>query len=608
MKKYAGFLQLISPLLTVSLTFSSGFAPSVKAAENVMLAVGPIQQSVKVKDLEQYVNTGDLSSNLQAYEFFLTPQLRQALKTNLHVDASLADKFIEYLFNSTEGEKLIRQLNGAFPGATPEKLKSTFSSTVDNNDAVSVLNFIKAYPEDNLKVDLTATANIAFQLNASFLESNMIAPVLESDLKVETVFNPIYNLNPTAPTEAKVYRHSYIVQDTTRNRRIPFDVYYSEKTQGPLVVMSHGFGADRRFLGYLAHHLSSHGFTVVSIEHPGSNVASLRENAQGMDINNLLPASEFIDRPKDISFLLDQLATINEQKGYLKGKFNANQVTVIGHSFGGYTAIALAGADVDIKQLREYCQSLSPFGRSPADWLQCAAAKLLQDKLSLQDNRVAQVIAFNPIVGKLFGDNLPQLKIPVLILASTEDGITPIVPHQLKPFGQISGKKYLVTAIGATHLSVTDIKNLQATLGTNTLVREVLSDDSQPLQEAAKALTLAFVSQLTPQAEQYQEFLTPGYVQSFSTPAMKLRFNKQLPLSVNAWLNVLNYGTQKIVLQTLPEEPNPPQEDNIASSFLSAIDSLFGTRQEVSPESLSCIAPLEGIFFDLLEDYESPSG
>ena len=607
MKKNVGFLKSISHVLAFSLTMASSLAPSVKAAENVMLDAGPLQQSVKVKDLEEFATTGELPSNLQAYGLLFTPELRESLKSDLHVNASLADKFLEDLFNSLEGEKLMTQLTDAFPGATPEKLMFTFSSTVHNSDSVSVLNFIKAYPDDNLKVDLTATANIAFQLNAPFLESKMIAPVLESDLKVETVFNDVSSLNPTTATEAKVYQHSYHVRDSTRNRSIAFDVYYNEHTQGPLVVMSHGFGADRRFLGYLAHHLSSYGFTVVSVEHPGSNVASLRENAQGMDLNKLLPASEFIDRPKDISFVLDKLAKINKRKGYLKGKFNTNQVTMIGHSFGGYTAIALGGADVDIKQLREYCESLSALGRSPADWLQCAAAKLPEGSLDLHDSRVVQVIAFNPIVGKLFGDNLSKVKIPTLILASTEDAITPIIPHQLKPFSEISGKKYLVTAIGATHLSVTDIKNLYGSVGRNTLVREVLSDDSQPLQEAAKALTLAFVSQLTPDGAKYRAFLTPAYVQSFSTPAMKLRLNKQLPLSVSAWLKVLHYGTQQIVLEPTPSNPKPPVEVNIASSFLNTIEGLFRTPREVLPEPKSCIAPLEGIFVNLLRDYDPPS-
>ena len=66
-----------------------------------------------------------------------------------------------------------------------------------------------------------------------------------------------------------------MLRDRSRERSIPVDIYWSEATHGPLVVISHGFGADRRFFAYLAQHLASHGLTVVSVEHPGSNVASL---------------------------------------------------------------------------------------------------------------------------------------------------------------------------------------------------------------------------------------------------------------------------------------------------------------------------------------------
>jgi len=605
MKKKPGFFRAITQLLAITTTTCS-FLPLVEAADRVILKVGPLEKSVQVQDLEDFAHTGKLSKELQSYSMLLTPQLQQALNSNLHVNPTVADKFVNDLFNSPEGERLVRQLNSAFVDTSTPKLKYSFMGAVTENNQLSVLSFLKAYPENDVKIDLTAAVNLAFQLNASYFESKAIAGVLENDLKVETISFPGSHLTPTVSTRDTVYRHTRVLEDLSRDRTLVLDIYYQQHTQGPLVVMSHGFGADRGFLGYLARHLASYGFTVVSVEHPGSNMNSLEENAQKMDLGNLLPSSEFIDRPKDISFVLDELAKTNQQEGYLKGKLNTNQVTIIGHSFGGYTALALAGVPLDLKQLRAYCQSLNLLGRSPADWLQCAAANLPESQLSFKDSRVVQVMAFNPIIGQIFGDNLQQLKIPTLILASTEDGITPVIAHQLKPFAQISGEKYLVTAVGATHLSVTNLKNLQMGLGSNTLVKEILGEETQSLRQTAQALSLAFISQLTPQAAEYRPFLTPGYIQSLSSPTIKLRLNTQLPLSVNAWLNILHYGSQQMVLQS-PPKTEPILEENIASSFFKTIEDLFMSHTEVLPEPKSCIGSLQGIFINLLEGVDHPS-
>ena len=134
-------------------------------------------------------------------------------------------------------------------------------------------------------------------------------------------------------------------------------------------MLSHGFGADRYFLKYMAEHLASHGLTVVSIEHPGSNVQALMEMPLDPNIaespSRLLPASEFLDRPRDVSFVLDRLAELNQSKTDYSGAFNTGDVTIIGHSLGGYTGLALAGAKLDLRSLKSFCQNIQPLGVSP---------------------------------------------------------------------------------------------------------------------------------------------------------------------------------------------------------------------------------------------------
>jgi predicted dienelactone hydrolase len=585
-------LPLLGSACTLFISLGCWLSPSTLAAERLTFRAGLFEKSIEINSLEDLVKTGEVPSDLKPYEFLLTPQIKQVLGKRLHVDPFLVEPFLADLFSSPDGEKLLEQLSKALPGSSPQRIKQTFKTALHQKDVLNVLSFIRAYPDANLRIDLAEVTKIAVQLNASAWQNQLISSRLEGDLPVETNKNFPLNFDPASRGNETVSIVTFQLRDRIRERIIPVDVYYSDRTRGPLVVLSHGFAADRRFLKYLAYHLASHGLTVVAPDHPGSNITALVQTAVGMNFNRLLPASEFIDRPQDISFLLDRLAVFNRRRGLLQGKFNTQQVTVIGHSFGSYTALALAGAELNPKVLRDFCQAGTLLERSPADWLQCAGAELPYGKRQFRDARVAQVIAFNPIIGNLFGNNLSNVKIPTLIVSSSDDGITPTISHQLQPFKQLSGEKYLLVAIGATHMSVTDINNLNSTAGQSTLVREIIGNEAQPMRELANGISLAFIEQLTSKAKLYQPFLSSAYAQSFSNNTMAFRLVKELPLSLDTWLNVLNLGQ----FNSDESEDKP--------SILKAIEGYFINAKQILSPPVSCTAQLDRIFTGLLNNYD----
>ncbi|NEQ26761.1 MAG: alpha/beta fold hydrolase, partial [Microcoleus sp. SIO2G3] len=369
-----------------------------------------------------------------------------------------------------------------------------------------------------------------------------LGSLLERELTVpDATFKAQFD--PTQLGPNWVQQQTLTFRDYDRNRSIPVDLYWSHDTHGPLIVISHGFGADRRFLGYLAYHLASYGFSVAAIEHPGSNVTWLTQIATQTSYgtpSQILPATEFIDRPKDVSFLLDQLQRLNHFSLTFRGKFNTNQVTVVGHSLGGYTALALAGGQLDLTQLRQFCDARQLVGLSPADWLQCAATDLPPNQpANLRDPRVVQIVALNPVIGHLFNPaSLGKITIPTMVLSSTDDAITPAVSQQLLPFTQLHTKsKYLLTAIGGTHLSAGDPANLNQALTQSLFVRERRGDETEVLRQMLRGTTLAFVEQMTPEAKRYAPFLSSAYVQSFSNSSLQLRLTSSLPANVSSWLS-----------------------------------------------------------------------
>ncbi len=571
--------------------------PSALAAEQVTLRLGPLEQKIAIADLERFAKTGKLSPALQIYAPVLTPQVRELLNRRLQIDPNLADKLVDDWLGSPTGKQLINSLGVAIPDGTIPQIQAAVALAAQQANGLNLVSFLRAYPKENVTLDASAALAIALQFNPTYLQSQALGPLLESELAAttDTPFKPTFN--PAVRGSQSVQQQTLTFLDRQRYRTILVDLYFpstepgEQRGQGsgvrreqgeqgrqgeqgeqgrnsprhrvtasprplprpsslaprpsslaphpsPLVVISHGLGADRRFFTYLANHLASHGFTVAALEHPGSNSSWLARASDRSDVAKLLPAKEFVERPKDVSFLLDELAKLNQQKSLLQGKLNTQQVSLIGHSLGGYTALALAGAEVNISELRQFCKSSTAIRRAPADWLQCAAADLPDRKLKLRDQRVKSAIAFNPIIGNLFGKTgLTQVATPVLLLAGTEDAITPVLNHQLRPFSQLPSPKYLLTAIGGTHLSISDAANLSSNSTSSNLVKERRGEETKSLRQLIQGVSLAFIKQLTPEARIYEPFLTPAYAESLSTPVLPLRLSTELPASITSWLD-----------------------------------------------------------------------
>lgn len=584
-------------VFTLFVALSWGIAAPTRAAERLTLRLGPFEQSVAISDLENFANTGELSPALKPYGMVLTPQVRQVLTRHLQIDPNMTEKFTNDLLRSSDGARLLEKIGLALPNSSVEQLQAALFLAARQANGLSVIGFLRAYPEENVTIDASSAIAIALQLNASYWQSQAIGPLLEQELTVTEggKFNPRFD--PAASGYQYVQEQTLILQDQQRQRTILVDLYWADDTEGPLIVLSHGFGSDRKFLTYLARHLASYGFTVASLEHPGSNFSWLSGVSLGGSPGDLLSASEFIDRPKDVSFVLDQLAKLNQEYGPLEGKFNTQQVSVIGHSLGGFTALALAGGELNLKELRRFCKNRSPIGRSPADWFQCAAADLPEDREQLRDGRVVQVIALNPMTGRLFGNNgLAQVRVPTLVLTGTEDAIAPSLDHQLRPFAQLNSPKYLLSVIGGTHLSVTDRANLNDALARSTLVKERIGKEVDPLRQLVRGVSLAFVKQLTPEAKTYEPFLTPAYAQSLSTQTISMRFSRELPPTMATWFQVLSVGNQQIALRL----PN-------LNEVSIAIKLYFSRSAKMLTRADTYTGELNQVFTDMLDDFEQPS-
>ncbi|WOB44652.1 alpha/beta hydrolase [Thermoleptolyngbya oregonensis NK1-22] len=545
-----------------ALLLVGSLADPAAAAKKLSIKLGPVQSSVQLSDLQHYAKTGDVQGSLRGYRLLLSPSLQSTLQSSIPLDPNAGHRLVKDLLSSSAGDRLLTALERVIPNGDRKMLQLALTRAATHTNGLSLLGFLQEFPAPEVVLDLTAVASLTSQMNLAYWQSQALTSILERELTVPEAAPFHAELDPTRPGTHWVRQQSLVFRDYERARTIPVDLYWSYRTTGPLIVISHGFGADRRFLGYLARHLASYGFAVAALEHPGSNVAWITEITQGRTRGrhgtDLLPSQEFIDRPHDISFLLSELDRLNRHSTLLRGRLDTQQVVVIGHSLGGYTALALAGARLDLPNLRQFCNSPERVALSIADWLQCTAADLPDELPDLRDRRVARVMLLNPVIGRLFDEeSLAKIRIPTLIVSGTSDAVMPAVSQQLLPFTQLpADSKLLLTVIGGGHLSVGDPENLNQALTHSLFMREQGDRETEALRQLLKGISLSFVKQLTPDARHYKPFLSAEYVQSFSTATLQLRLNAQLSEKLSNWLQMAALPLEQM---TSSAQPQPRQ-------------------------------------------------
>lgn len=116
-----------------------------------------------------------------------------------------------------------------------------------------------------------------------------------------------------------------------------------DATSRPLVILSHGYGGSWRNLNWLAGELVRKGYIVAAADHPGTTTFN----------KDPLQAAKLWERPHDLSRLIDMLT----EDPAMAGKVDVNRIAAIGHSLGGWTVAALAGARFDTNLLEKDCET-----------------------------------------------------------------------------------------------------------------------------------------------------------------------------------------------------------------------------------------------------------
>lgn len=542
--------QLAKFFAALALGLGIAVAPALplRASDQVVLAFGPFSRSIPTESLVKFAETGVVDRPLAPFLRRLNTTQQEQLRTALIARRATNLVPLSQWFNSPMGDRSLQflgklvQTDAGLNGR--QALRAAIVAAAEDGD-ISVIDIVRNFPTPSLQIDLSQALAIGRQVRAEALETIAIVDTLRQESGAAAARPPALDLaalpDLTQPGPHAIHQVSITLVDVSRDRTYPADVFLPQNLAAitgplPIVVISHGLGDSRASFFELAAHVASHGFAVALPDHVGSNSTQKQAMLTGLD-HETFRAQDFLDRPLDISFLLDELERLNATT--FEGRLDVSRVTAVGHSFGGYTALALGGATIDFDRLAQRCDPAANLLVDAAMVLECRALELREDAAVMerfaqgtQDDRVKLVIAL-ATVSNLFGPRgMAQVSVPVMVLGGEVDLLAPVVPQQVAAFSWLQGSdRYLYLGENTSHGP--DLTKLFTQfLYIDASLEQSIEEAVSATRGVIKSLVVAFSQVYLNEQEDYRPFLRSAYVEAVSAEPFRLHLVRDLPPSV----------------------------------------------------------------------------
>ena len=533
--------------------------PSSLAAERIYFSYGAIERTISVASLEAYAKEGKIDDDLATYAEYVSPQRLIQLQRVLQARIQLSPVAVSQFLYTPVGETLLQRLGEVIQTEARQPgfyaLRAALILAAADQDGLTLLSVLEKFPTRSVRIDLGRSLEIMERLEILIAQTREAIALVSNESAAATSqsqvnFSQLPDLR--LPGRFSWNKQTLKLYDRRRNRTFFADIYIPQqeraggdgRTRGqgeqfkskiqnprshgfPVIVISHGLGSDRTSFTYLAEQLASYGFAVAVPEHPGSNAEQLQSLLSGR-ANQVAEPNEFINRPLDVKYLLDQLQRLDAYNPSFQ--LNFQQVGVIGQSFGGYTALALAGARLNFKQLQTNCDEPNDIWNVSL-LLQCRALDLPETDYNLQDPRVKAAIAINPIDSSIFGQaGLERIKVPVMIVGGSTDTVAPVLSEQILPFSWLdTAQKYLVVIERASHFSI--IGETNPNQQAFVLPPQAIGPNPAIARRYMSALGVAFFQTYIAGNSQYRNYLSSAYVQAINQAPLNISLVQSLSIT-----------------------------------------------------------------------------
>ncbi len=524
-----GFFVLAGGILSACLT-----ALPIQAAERIYFDYSPLNTSMSIEALETYANSGKADAELLAYLSLLSEDEQAQLRELLQQRFLLNPTQLSQAFQAPMGKILLNAMGEVIQVQADKNgaiaLQTALLQAAKNSEGFTLITLLQQFPGD-IQLNLEKTVELIDQITTVQQNTQSLVDSLETLTQIEAKQEPLIDFNQLTdirkPGDHRLTQETLRLKDQNRNRKLIVHLYTPENLiykpeSTPVIIISPGLGATPKTWQHLVQHLGSHGYVIATIQHPGSNFNHLQAFFQGFE-SDVFRTQEFIDRPLDITYVIDELERRNIS--HFQGKLNLKQVGVAGQSFGAYTALAVAGASLNFEQLKQDC-------RPPIELLnlsrllQCQALELPHQNYDLKDDRIGAAFIADPVSRSILGQtSLSQVTIPVFWGAASQDRLTPVVLEQMYAFGWLgSTDKYFALTQGSQHLNlnVNALGNLK-TLNQDAL-KQLVSGNQPILESYVNALSLAFFQVYISGDSSYQAYLRSSYALAISQDPYTLSF------------------------------------------------------------------------------------
>lgn len=527
----------VIPLTLATLVGADIMAASVvlpaQAAERISFDYGLLSRSIDIQSLEAFAADGTVDDQLSSYFAIanLTQEERVAFRSALQEPATLDPLLLSRFFYTNIGDEILTRFLGDLI-RTESRLNGKYSLraalilAAQDEEGLSVLSFLRHLPT-NVRIDLQSVFELSETIRLIVDLTQFAVTTLdtlsgeEAQSEPAIAFESLPRLDQLG--DYGVATERWTLTSTRRNplsgdvreRQFYVEVFRPQRWRPgktPVLVFSHGLASRPADFIEWGEHMASHGYVVAMPQHPGSDTTQTRRFQRGLS-SELFLVSDFVDRPKDVSDVIDELERRNEAE--FEGRLALNRVGVGGHSFGGYTALAVAGATLDFEFLARECSNRFSYLNTSL-LLQCQAMELPQRAYQFRDERVQAIAVLNPVNSSIYGPSgLSQVDIPITILAGSHDPATPAVFEQFRTFPWFTTKeRYLGLIEGQAHV---DFSKVDAGI-TETInsVEGLTLADPNIIQTYANAFSLGFFEVHVMQDENYRPYLQASYASFLS--------------------------------------------------------------------------------------------
>jgi predicted dienelactone hydrolase len=533
-------------------------AHPVKAAENIVFKLGPVKKSIAVSSLEKFATEKKEDEEISFVTKNLLPEQKVRVRELLgfRLDSNQWNElfraqglppantnlYLTRMLDSNSGKELLSDIGKIvrLPDGTNgrEAIRSGLFKASAKLTKFTPLSILRSFPGD-IYIDVEEIFKLLDQSEKSTKSELALIKRLETlnlaskEKNTPDFANKINDIAQQLGKTGTLAVSSRILQlnDRSRQRRFTAKLYLPKLDTAsaelatpnkiPLIIIANGMGLDIGFMDFLANHLASHGFAVGVPDAIDSNDIRQQDFFLGRKpvAAGNFDASEYVNRPLDITYLLDELDRLNSTD--FQNRLEVKQVGVFTYSFGAVPALSLAGAKFDFGNLQQDCENRSKL-LNLSLFYQCRALELpdANRNISFRDQRIKSLFLFVPMGQSLFGSkNLQAVNVPTYWNSTIQDPFTPLAQEQLPGFTAMQNSdKYLSIALDVGH-TPRPAEILEQTQAANTI--------SQKFKTYLETLSTAFFKVHLAGDKTYLPYLTSSDENKLSVPQWEESFKSK---------------------------------------------------------------------------------